>query len=172
MARIFGFDIGTTSIGSAVIDYDLERGTGEILRLGARIFPEARDPDGMPLNQTRRSKRLVRRQLRRRRQRRRALNEALAEAGLLPAYGTAEWHELMKFDPAVLRAHALCGPLCAFELGRALYHLAKRRHFKGRDLAEGEAEETAEEKLAKTDRDATLKILKDTGQTLGQFLAA
>lgn len=170
--RIFGFDIGTTSIGSAVIDYDRDRGTGEILRLGVRIFPEARDPDGMPLNQTRRKKRLIRRQLRRRRQRRRALNEALAEAGLLPAYGTAEWPELMKSDPVALRAGGLSEPLSAYELGRAVYHLAKRRHFKGRDLAEGEEEQTAEEKQAKTDRDATLKILKDTGQTLGQFLAA
>src|SRR5215469_12389324 len=172
MARIFGFDIGTTSIGSAVIDYDPGRGRGEILRLGVRIFPEARDPDGMPLNQTRRAKRMIRRQLRRRRQRRRALNETLAEAGLLPAYGTAEWHEVMKANPVALRARALCEPLSAYELGRALYHLAKRRHFKGRDLAESEEHETAEEKQTKTDRDATLRILKETGQTLGEFLAA
>src|SRR5689334_7963893 len=126
MVRIFGFDIGTTSVGSAVINYDPDRGRGEILRLGVRIFPEARDPDGMPLNQSRRRKRLMRRQLRRRRQRRRALNDALAEAGLLPAYGTAEWQELMKSDPVALRARALSEPLGAYELGRALYHPAKR----------------------------------------------
>src|SRR5690348_2332949 len=150
MARIFGFDIGTTSIGSAVVDYDSGRGRGEILRLGVRIFPEARDPDGMPLNQSRRKKRLARRQLRRRRQRRRALNEALAEAGLLPAYGTAEWRELMKSSPVELRARGLTEPLYAYQLGRALYHLAKRRHFRGRDLAEGEEEQTVEEKQAKT----------------------
>ncbi len=113
----------------------------------------------------------MRRQLRRRRLRRRTLNEALAEAGLLPSYGTADWRELMKVDPVALRARALSGPLGAYELGRALYHLAKRRHFKGRDLTEAEGEETAEEKQTQTDRNATLKILKDTRQTLGQLLA-
>src|SRR5215469_17971443 len=172
MARIFGFDIGTTSIGSAVIDYDPGRGRGEILRLGVRIFPEARDPDGMPLNQTRRIKRMMRRQLRRRRQHRRALNEALSEAALLPAYGTSEWQDVMKSDPVGLRTRGLSELLSAHEVGRALYHLAKRRHFKGRDLAESEEQETAEEKQTKTDRDATLRILKETGQTLGEFLAA
>ncbi len=48
--RIFGFDIGTTSIGFAVIDHDPDRQSGHIHRLGVRIFPEARDPDGTPLN--------------------------------------------------------------------------------------------------------------------------
>jgi len=71
MARIFGFDIGTTSIGFAVIDQDPARESGDVLHLGIRIFPEARDPDGPPLNQTRRQKRMARRQLRRRRDRRR-----------------------------------------------------------------------------------------------------
>ncbi|MDR2857040.1 MAG: hypothetical protein LBV50_04240, partial [Novosphingobium sp.] len=81
MARIWGFDIGTTSIGWAVIEYDVTRALGRILGMGARIFPEARDPDGTPLNQTRRQKRMMRRQLRRRRERRKALNRLLAEAG-------------------------------------------------------------------------------------------
>jgi len=52
--RVFGFDIGTTSIGFAVIDHDPEGETGQILRLGVRVFPEARDPDGTPYNQRRR----------------------------------------------------------------------------------------------------------------------
>ncbi len=43
---IFGLDIGTTSIGYAVIDHDTDRAAGTILRLGVRIFPEARDPKG------------------------------------------------------------------------------------------------------------------------------
>ena len=101
MARIFGFDIGTTSIGFAAIDHEPERDTGKILRLGVRVFPEARDPDGTPFNQKRRQKRMVRRQLRRRRLRRRLLNEALHAAGLLPAYGSAEWPKVMTMDPYV-----------------------------------------------------------------------
>jgi CRISPR-associated endonuclease Csn1 len=173
MARIFGFDIGTTSIGFAVIDHDATSQTGDIRRLGVRIFPEARDPDGTPLNHQRRQKRMARRQLRRRRVRRRALNEFLAEAGLLPAYGTGEWQDLMKTEPLSLRVRGLTDPLTPHELGRALYHLAQRRHFKGRDLVEEENEaETPDEMAAKTNRELTLKSLKTSGETLGQFLHA
>lgn len=107
LTLIFGFDIGTTSIGWAVIN----RGTGDedgcIAGLGVRIFPEARDPKGVPLNQTRRMKRLARRQTRRRRDRRRALNVALAEAGLLPPFGTGAWPKAMTDDPWLLRKRAV-----------------------------------------------------------------
>lgn len=182
--RIFGFDIGVTSIGWAVIDYDQEAATGRILRLGVRIFPEARDPDGVPLNQTRRQKRLVRRQLRRRKQRRRALNELLAEHGLLPPYGKGErvggryepspWETAMLAPPLALRDRGASEALAPHELGRALYHLARLRHYKGRDLEEGETseEESSDEKQAKTGREATIRALKESGRTLGQMLAA
>jgi CRISPR-associated endonuclease Csn1 len=175
MARIFGFDIGTTSIGFAAIDHDPEQATGQILRLGVRIFPEARDPDGTPLNQTRRAKRMARRQLRRRRDRRRDLNQALAEAGLLPAFADrAAWHRAMLGDPYELRKRGISEELTLHEFGRALYHLAKRRHFKGRDLAdeaEIEVDEKPDEKAAKSDREATLAALRSSDQTLGAWLA-
>src|SRR5580692_1893671 len=116
MPRIFGFDIGTTSIGFAVIDHDPARETGAILRLGVRIFPEARDPDGTPLNQQRRAKRMMRRQTRRRRERRRALNEALAAASLLPAFSSPEWALAMSADPYVLRKRGLTEALSPYEL--------------------------------------------------------
>ena len=109
--RIFGLDIGTTSIGFAVVDLDERRQSGKILRLGVRIFPEARDPDGTPLNQQRRAKRMMRRQLRRRRERRRSLNELLASAGLLPPFGGDEWRKVMALDPYALRARGLDEPL-------------------------------------------------------------
>ena len=110
---------------------------------GVRIFPEARDPDGTPLNQQRRAKRMMRRQLRRRRERRRSLNELLASSDLLPAFGGDQWRDVMRLDPYALRAKGLCEPLTPHELGRALYHLSKRRHFKERDLAEIGESETA-----------------------------
>lgn len=174
--RVFGFDIGTTSIGFAVIDYDDVRQTGRILRLGVRIFPEARDPDGTPLNQQRRAKRMMRRQLRRRRRRRKVLNETLHAAGLLPRFDKdkdSEWSVGMKADPYCLRRRGLDEKLSAFELGRALYHLAKRRHFKGRDLAETDGEdETPDEKAAGSNRESTLAALRREGVMLGAWLAA
>ena len=106
MPLTFGLDIGTTSIGFAVIEHDIEAGTGKIHRLGVRIFPEARDPKGVPLNQERRQARLRRRQLRRRRERRRLLSEQLCQAGLLPSREASDWDEVMKPDPYDLRRRA------------------------------------------------------------------
>ena len=146
--RVLGLDIGTTSIGFAYIDVEKIQNTGDILRLGVRIFPEARDPDGTPLNQQRRAKRMVRRQLRRRRERRRSLNALLTSNQLLPPFGGDQWRDTMRADPYALRAKGLSEPLTPHELGRALYHLSKRRHFKERDLAEIEDRENAPESEA------------------------
>ncbi|HVY91023.1 MAG TPA: type II CRISPR RNA-guided endonuclease Cas9 [Hyphomonadaceae bacterium] len=172
MARVFGLDIGTTSVGFAVVDLDNDRAQGRILRLGVRIFPEARDPDGTPLNQERRAKRMMRRQLRRRRQRRRALNEILAAAGLLPSFGSPDWPKVMASDPYALRDRGLAEALAPHELGRALYHLAKRRHFRPRALDETDVSESEvpDEKAATTERAATLDQLAQSGATLGQWL--
>lgn len=185
MELIFGFDIGTTSIGFAAIDHDSDAGTGAIKRLGVRIFPEARDPKGKPRNQERREARLRRRQLRRRRERRRLLGKRLFEAGLLPAYSSVKgsaWLNVMKSDPYALRRRAFEGEaLTPHEAGRALYHLAKRRHFKGRDLEEAEDvfepkgsqndDAAKDEKKAKAGREKTLQSLKAEDVTLGAWLA-
>lgn len=201
--RVFGLDIGTTSIGFAVVDLDEAHDQGRIVSapgcpgLGVRIFPEAREPDGTPLNQQRRAKRMMRRQLRRRKLRRRTINELLAANGLLPLLGGKEWADCMTADPYALRAKGLIEELKPHELGRALYHLSKRRHFRERDLAEsGEdvgapqdgnaADGTSRKKpRAQPKRDAGdgeteaaqarahfVAELKATGQTLGQALAA
>ena len=197
MRMIFGVDIGTTSIGWAVIRTEESKQSGRLEALGVRIFPEARDPDGTPLNQTRRSKRMMRRQLRRRRDRRRSLNELLTTYGLLPPFGGGEWAAKMGSDPYALRTKGLTEALTPHELGRALYHLAKRRHFKERDLAEvGDAEaipEIVEEggakprgmakvapKEALPDDEAKstearkylVATLTKSGETLGKHLAA
>ena len=187
MALIFGLDIGTTSIGFAVIDYDADKADGRILRLGVRIFPEARDPAGTPLNEQRRQKRMGRRQLRRRRKRRKLLNEALTETGLLPPFSKengSEWATVMKSDPYALRNRGLEEPLDAYELGRALYHLAQRRHFRGRDLEEEDTEKAenrkkadksgtddADEKKTKAASEATATLLKRENKTLGSWLS-
>ena len=170
---VFGLDVGTTSVGFAAVNLDEANARGSILRTGARIFPEARDPDGTPLNQQRRTKRMMRRQLRRRKERRRGLNEALAEAGLLPAFSGPIWASVMASDPYALRKRGLTEPLTSYELGRVLYHLAKRRHFKGHDLEDDaeEVEAAPDEKEAKSNRDTTLKALKAADLSLGRWLA-
>ncbi len=171
MQTIFGFDIGVTSIGFAALRYDPDNETGEILRLGVRIFPETREPKGAPLNQDRRLKRMARRQLRRRRDRRRLLNETLTAAGLLPAFTSCQWAKVMKEEPILLRARGLTERLEPHQLGRALYHLAKRRHFKERELEETTSEETKDEKDAKTNREKSMQALDRSGKTIAGFLS-
>jgi CRISPR-associated endonuclease Csn1 len=168
--HIWGFDIGTTSVGFAVIHHDAAKETGRIERLGVRIFPEGVTEDKKePRNAQRRQKRLMRRQLRRRRLRRRLLNEALANAGLLPKYGTGEWRGLMNSDPYALRAKALGEPLSQFEIGRALYHLSKRRHFLGRAVPEepNRKPDKDEEKAREAAKALEAKL---GGKTLGAWL--
>ncbi|WP_439546833.1 type II CRISPR RNA-guided endonuclease Cas9 [Sandarakinorhabdus sp.] len=176
---VFGFDIGTTSIGSAVIRMNRDTEQGEILHMGVRVFPEARDPKGIPLNQERRGKRMARRQLRRRKQRRIGLNSLLSDSGFLPQFSkdkASNWATAMAIDPWDARSRATEGRLTSHELGRALYHLAQRRHFRGRDLEVTEAaakaeESSAEEKKAASRRDNDRKALRASCQTLGAFLA-
>ncbi|MFN3077242.1 MAG: type II CRISPR RNA-guided endonuclease Cas9, partial [Alphaproteobacteria bacterium] len=181
MSKVLGLDIGTTSIGFSLIDHDPTRDQGRICHIGTRIFPEARDKEkGTPTNQERRQKRMARRQIRRRRLRRKHLNELLSEAGLLPSFSSPEWPRVMAADPYVLRDRGLEERLEPHEVGRMLYHLAKRRHFKGRDVGEPEEDEKkrkdqekdADEKKAKTRREETLSALKAEGVTLGRWLAA
>lgn len=171
--RILGLDLGTASVGFALVDYDRDERDGEILHMGVRVFPETRDAKRVPLNQLRRTKRLVRRQVRRRKERRRKLNELLHTIGLLPKYGTDKWYAVMKLDPYELRKKGLIQKLDAFELGRAIYHLSKRRHFLGRDIELGEDHYVEEEdKQSIENREGLLNELKTKGLTLGEWLAS
>jgi CRISPR-associated endonuclease Csn1 len=101
------------------------------------------------------------------------LNEALLKLGMLPAFGSDEWREVMAKEPLALRTRGLSERLEPHDVGRALYHLAQRRHFKGRELDEGDSEaaDEAAEKEAKSSRETTLQFLKRSGNTLGEFLS-
>lgn len=169
--RVWGFDLGTTSIGFAVVEHDPARETGRIHRLGVRIFPEGVTEDKKePRNKTRRAKRLMRRGIRRRKLRRRLLNETLAEAGLLPRFGTAAWTAAMAGDPYALRRDGLTRRLEPHELGRAFYHLAKRRGFAGRK-ADDTDKKTADPDEAAATEDAERLKTEIGDRTLGAFLA-
>jgi hypothetical protein len=166
--RIWGIDLGTTSIGFAVVDHDPIHSTGNIHRLGVRIFPEGvTEEKKEPRNKQRRTKRLMRRGIRRRKLRRRLLNEALAASGLLPRYGTAEWNTVAALDPYALRRDGLTRALLPHELGRALYHLAKRRGFAGRATEEKKIDP---DEMAATE-DAQRLAAEKADRTLGAFLA-
>lgn len=123
-----GLDIGTASIGWAVIDLDKKR----IVDLGVRIFEKPEDPQsGKSLAEPRRTARGTRRRLKRRRQRLNALKNFFVEHKLL---SHEEIKELLspenQYNPYDIRSRATKEKVSNEELFIALYHIAKRRGYK------------------------------------------
>lgn len=130
-----GLDLGTTSIGWAVVQLNKADEPEKLIDAGVRIFPApVEDKTGTPLSAQRRKARSMRRMHQRRNARRKKLLKLLQTAGMLPREEqlTADWPTtLNKIGNAyTLRARALATQLTPEEIGRALYHLAQRRGFK------------------------------------------
>jgi CRISPR-associated endonuclease Csn1 len=175
--RVLGLDVGVASVGWCLLETQGGQahrivGMGSrIFPAGVEgnldAFKLGRDE---PRNQKRRMARQMRRQLWRRRRRLLKLQRFLVSLGLLPkldAYDPdaidrgfkALDKQLMAADPLMadrrgaqvfhyrLRARASAGAVSAFELGRALYHLAQHRGFlSNRKAARKEGEEDGEVK--------------------------
>lgn len=126
-----GLDIGTSSIGWAVLDLDKER----IHDLGVRIFERPEDPqNGDSLAKPRRDARSARRRLKRRRQRLNHLKQFFVDQNILKKDQVEEVlyyrSDFNKLDVYALRAKALTEELSPEELLKVLYQIAKRRGFK------------------------------------------
>ena len=126
---VLGLDIGSTSVGWALIDLKKPK----IIDTGVRIFQEGvdRDTKGAEIskNQTRREARLARRQRYRKNNRKKQLKNLLISSKLLPI-DESEYQKLLIPDPYALRAKGLDDRLSLFEFGRSLFHLNQRRGFK------------------------------------------
>ena len=154
MKKILGLDLGTNSIGWAVVDKENE----QIIDAGVRIFPEGVEPTTIGMgdkeqskNATRREKRQLRRHFYRKRLRKIKLLEALIEFDMCPlkieelrrwknwkskekAEGrvfpcSREFNEWIMLNPYELRAKAICERVSLFEFGRIMYHFIQRRGF-------------------------------------------
>ena len=126
-----GLDIGTSSIGWAVLDLDKER----IHDLGVRIFERPEDPqNGDSLAKPRRDARSARRRLKRRRQRLNHLKQFFVDQNILTKNQVEEVlnykSDFNKLDVYELRSKALAEALSPEELLKVLYQIAKRRGFK------------------------------------------
>ena len=126
-----GLDIGTSSVGWAVLDLDNER----IHDLGVRIFERPEDPqNGDSLAKPRRDARSARRRLKRRRQRLNHLKQFFVDQNILTKDRVEEVldykSDFNKLDIYALRSKALTEELSPEELLKVLYQIAKRRGFK------------------------------------------
>jgi CRISPR-associated endonuclease Csn1 len=192
MTRILGLDLGTNSIGWAVVDEDKK----EILGIGSRIFQEGviaktigTGDKEESKNAARRNSRQQRRQFYRKRLRKIKLLKTLIELNMCPLSHEeldvwAKWDkskgkagrvspqskfykDWQKQNPYYLRDRALHKDLTLLELGRVLYHIIQRRGFlsnrKGKD--DGKMYKGKEGMVG---IDQTQKSIK--GNTLGSFL--
>ncbi|SMC35349.1 type II CRISPR RNA-guided endonuclease Cas9 [Cellulophaga tyrosinoxydans] len=143
MAKILGLDLGTNSIGWALID-DVQN---KILGIGSRIFPMGVENLGdgeneMSKNASRTGARGIRRQFFRKRLRKKILLKALSENNMCPLVEMdfIDWKKTKQFpseklavwfalNPYELRQKALIEKLSLEEIGRIFYHLIQRRGF-------------------------------------------
>lgn len=145
MKRTLGLDLGTNSIGWAIVEE--EGGARRLFKAGSVIFPEgvARvKGNEQPSTLDRTRSRSTRRLYFRRRMRKQKLLGALIANGMCPlsAEGLRAWikkdqypnepafTEWFRSNPYELRAKGLESKLSLMELGRVLYHFAQRRGFK------------------------------------------
>jgi CRISPR-associated endonuclease Csn1 len=180
-----GLDLGTNSIGWAVLVLNEKDEVLTLENMGSRIFSDGRNPKtGEPLGVQRRTARGIRRNLQRRKQRRKKLFRLLQKEGLFPLK-VEEAQALKQADPYVLRVKALDEKLEAQKLGRALFHLGVRRGFKSnrKDAPDERLDEDAETSLDKLEEKEKTKLkqgekvrlfqgeLERSGaRTLGEYL--
>lgn len=193
---LLGLDIGTHSVGWAILDWDGEEPTG-IRRLGVRRFDAGvtgnieAGRDEAP-GTARRTARQQRRQLWRRAWRMKRVFRVLCQAGLLPTGGdspderdatiksldqqlsteflpppSAATRPQWHLLPYHLRARALEQELPPIALGRALYHLAARRGYQSNLKAKKDDKEEGVVKAGIGELEQQLD-----GRTLGQYFAS
>lgn len=161
-----GLDMGTSSIGWAVVLLNEKNEPRGLDDWGVRIFPSGRDEKtNDPLAAARREARGIRRRGDRLKMRRRILLNKLVKHGLMPA-APEEQKKLGLLDPIALRAKGVTEKLSLHEVGRALFHLQQRRGFKSNRKEQDDNEAGA---ISKGGNELS-GALKAQGLTLGQFL--
>ena len=167
-----GIDMGTNSIGWAVVEHDDSQQPSSLIACGTRIFQEAIDAKTKtPKNQARRAARSIRRLISRRKMRLFKVLSLLLNNGLLP--GNNEEREKLfadnkAFDPYQLRKKALDDKLAPYELGRVLYHLAHRRGFQSNRKVSAK-----DDGMVKSSTSSLYQEINNSGcRTLGKYLAS
>ncbi|MDD5241962.1 MAG: type II CRISPR RNA-guided endonuclease Cas9 [Sulfuricella sp.] len=167
-----GLDLGTNSIGWALIEYDDNQQPKKLIACGSRIFQEAVEAKtGTPKNHARRSARAARKLVARRKRRRDKLLNLLLRNNLLPK-DAAERNALLLDNqgnnPYQLRKRGLDEKLDPYQFGRALYHLAQRRGFQSNRKAASEEDGKVKSAISSL----RTAIRSADCRTLGEYLAS
>ena len=123
--RVFGIDIGITSIGWALVE-----DSKKIIDSGVRIFTQPTNKEGKSLTAIRREHRCRRRVLNRKKQRIKCIKQLIVKNKLLSSKELIILHKQKKqIDVWQLRDEGLKRKLNNKEWARVLLHIAKRRGY-------------------------------------------
>lgn len=161
-----GLDVGSGSVGWAMIALDEQGKPCGVIDAGSRIFGPGRDPKSLAsLAADRRQARQARRRRDRYKARQRRLIHELVAAGLMPD-DVDDRAALKALDPYELRHRGLNERLDPYEVGRALFHLQQRRGFQSNRKADRGNDEKSAMKAGIRDLEAAI----GQDQTLGSYL--
>lgn len=174
MRRILGLDLGTNSIGWALVEVDEDGKIVRILGMGSRIIPLSPDDaneftsgKSITKNRKRTEQRTTRKCFDRYQLRRLLLTIELRKFNMLP---DEHLIKLPVLDLWQLRAKAATkgNKLTLPELGRVLYHLNQKRGYKHAKSDES-SDKNQREYVANVN--ARYANIKQFGKTIGQFFA-
>lgn len=170
MTHRFSFDLGTSSLGWCVIDFDPDGRPCGIKDIGVRIYHDSRDPQsGTSLASDRRAARGARRNRDRYLKRRERLMNCLIKFGLMPDE-ESERKELEGLDPYLLRADALDKEIPVYHVGRALFHMNQRRGFRSNRIADAGSDEKDDGIIRGGVTELDRRIAQSKARTLGEYL--
>ncbi|MBP6058422.1 MAG: type II CRISPR RNA-guided endonuclease Cas9 [Nitrosomonas sp.] len=168
MCYRLALDLGSTSLGWAMIRLDADQQPCAVIKAGVRIFSNGRNPkDGSSLAVTRREARTMRRRRDRLLKRKARMMRTLIAYGFFPT-DEIQRKTLETLDPYALRAKGLNEALAPSEFGRALFHINQRRGFKSNRKTDKKDNDSGALKTAINTLRETLKT--ENCRTVGEWL--
>lgn len=161
-------DLGSTSLGWAMVRLSAGNEPCAIIKAGVRIFSDGRNPkDGSSLAVSRREARAMRRRRDRLLKRKARMLRTLIHHGFFPKDEAAR-KALVTLDPLTLRAKGLDHALTPEEFARALFHINQRRGFKSNRKTDKKDNDSG---ALKTAINQLRQAMQTTGcRTVGEWL--
>lgn len=172
MTYRLALDLGSTSLGWAMVRLNEQIEPCAIIKAGVRIFSDGRNPkDGSSLAVTRREARTMRRRRDRLLKRKARMMTTLVKHSFFPQEDLAR-KALETMNPYSLRAKGLDQALKPEEFARALFHINQRRGFKSNRKTDKKDNDSGALKTAidKLRSEVDIKGIDGKPRTVGEWL--
>ncbi len=163
-------DLGSTSLGWAMVRLSTDDKPVAMIKAGSRIFSDGRNPkDGSSLAVSRREGRAMRRRRDRLLRRKARMMKMLMAHGFFPQDEAAR-KAMVHTEPLALRRKGLDEALKPEEFARALFHINQRRGFKSNRKTDKKENDSS---ALKTAISQLRQAMQTTGcRTVGEWLSA